>query len=122
MHDIRGNDQIIASLLDSLSRQWLLYIKDLIGQIGIRCCIPLLPIAQNGFRDIAEAVLCNTCLVWLSHLQDSLCGSSCTSTDLEDAYTCMSIMDKPLLQIGDNQRSEGLVEIVRDRIVLIDPL
>ena len=121
MQDVGGNYQIIASELKPLSCEWLLHIKDLIGQIGVLRRIHPLPIAQKGFGDITVAVLCDGCLIWLQHLQDLACGSSCTSPYLQDANACVSIVCKPIFQIDYDKLSQDLIEIVCTLIVLIDP-
>ena len=52
---------------------------------------------EEGFGDIAVAVLRNGFPVRFHHLQDPACGSSRASPYLQDANACVLLTSQPLL-------------------------
>ena len=120
---VGGDDQVVATHLDTLRGNRLLHVEELHGKEGMRGRVFLLGVQQEGSGDVSIAILADVGLVWLELRQDHRGGAASARPDLEDAYALRRrFTSQAFADVGHDGVTEDFVKVVGHHVALIDAL
>ncbi len=116
------NHDIIAARINPLPRDRLLNVKNAVAQIGMLRPVNVLCMQQECLRQIRVAILRDARPVRLQARQHPHAGAPGPRSYLDNAKPRRRLLPQSLLDEADRHPGEHLVEVVRNRIVLVDSL
>ncbi len=120
-HVCRDHD-IIAARIDALRRDRLLDVKDAATQVRMLRPIDLSRMRQERLRQIRVAVLLDARSMGHQSRQHPCAGAAGPRADLEQSNPRRRLLLQALLDKARHLFRERLVEVIRNRIVLVDAL